>query len=205
MKISKLAIQSVIHNSYFVTTSIVTLLALILVGSTIMLSKSLYDTYSEAQLLQADVDETQRQVDIVKKNKDLIETNVDEYNAALEKLIPDDESYFLVISALEQLEQQTGITIKEYNIDLAATTQEKLSLTVNTQGDISSIDRFLQNYKFISGRLITNESLIISPQQLESVAFSLNFYHSPYVPGSVQASTLTEADIQYVTDIISEL
>ena len=119
----------------------------------------LYGDYNALQTRSQEIEDARTSVRLIQNNKTLVSQNIDEYNKILEKVIPDKESYFLVITALEQLAARTGVRVVSYSIDLTSTTEEKLTLEVEIVGDLASIENFMKEYHFAGGRLITNERL----------------------------------------------
>ena len=97
----------------------------------------------------------------------------------LDKLIPNEENYFQVISALNRLENQTGAIIHSYSINLNETTEKKLSLLLTVGGDEESIADLLERYLYSSGRLITNGEVTVSFDNLSSFSFAVNMIHIP--------------------------
>jgi len=173
------------------------------------LGYKIYGVYTETQALNAEIDQLKSSSLLIKNNKDLLEENISEYNALLDRLIPDGETYFQVISSLEQLEDRMGVSINSYSINLSETTEEKMSLTLTISGTKQSIETLFEKYHFSSGRLMTNEKLDYSREGLESTTFTVNIFHatadttlSNDVAGSNVIST---EDIEFIKSIEAEL
>ena len=149
----------------------------------------------------------QKSVELVKNNNNLKETlslltkssnisvgEIDQFNNIAANLIPERESYFSIINALDALSQKTGFIFGDYEINLSDSNQEKLSLNVNGKGNIDTLHTFLQEYKFISGRLITINSLDLLAEDQDQYSLTLNFYHQS-ASSVAPADALSEPDV----------
>lgn len=90
-------------------------------------------------------------------------------------LVPDQEDYFSIISALENLSKWTGMEILSYAVNFGSSTSEKLVLKIEAKGDILSFQKFLEEYHFKGGRLITMDKIEYTNQDFRST-LDLNFY-----------------------------
>ena len=165
----------------------------------------LYGDYNALQTRSQEIEDARTSVRLIQNNKTLVSQNIDEYNKILEKVIPDNESYFLVITALEQLAVRTGVRVVSYSIDLTSTTMEKLTLEVVIEGNLASIENFMKEYQFAGGRLITNERLSLNLKDLQNITFSLNFFHKEFQDGVEGSSIAGKNDIKEIDDIASKL
>ncbi|MBP7967486.1 hypothetical protein KAZ66_04400 [Candidatus Woesebacteria bacterium] len=166
----------------------------------------LYNSWNTLSNLSVEVENYKSSVEFISKNRDLVYQNVDEYNKTLEALIPDEESYFSVVTALEKLASETGITIQSYTIDLESTNVSKLSLRVEVTATEESLEKILNNYAYTGGRLITIEKVELSNLGEARNVFLFNFYHQPYTVGtSVTQEKLTKKDIDLIEDIQSRM
>ena len=150
--------------------------------------------------------ELQNKVDLVTENRKIDQEELDRMNMALAQLIPDDEDYFLVISAVDRLTRQTGFSLTKYSINLSSSTSEKLALSIDGSGDEESFLKLLETYQYEGGRLITNERLEFSPNNLKSVELTLNFYHKK--PTQVVDSgnkKITKQDMEFVQSLINKM
>ncbi len=103
--------------------------------------------------------------------------NLDEDIKILNQLIPNTEDYFSIIYALEKLSQETGFMIVDYTVNIGTSTPNKLKLTVTGLGDADSFLKFLQNYQFGGGRLITSDNILLSQNLNGTVKLDLTFYN----------------------------
>ena len=178
----------------------------LLIAGVSYISLRLYNTWTELSELTTEVDSFKFTVDFIKNNRDLVAAHVDDYNTTLETLIPDEESYFSVITAIEKMASETGVNIKSYTIDLEATSASKLSLRVEITGPPEAIQKLLEESTFIGGRLITIEEIDLANTGEATNVFLFNFYHDQYTVGtSVPQEKLTQKDIQTLEDIRSKL
>lgn len=165
--------------------------------------------YQKFLLLQATKDEIamlKSRVVLISNNREIFKGSLDEYNETLSKLIPDQESYFSVITALDALANKTGVKIAAYSIDLKATTEEKLTLLLAVEGDQAALNKLLAEYMFISGRLITNEeSSIILDQEEQTLSISFNFFHKEFKNTQTPATKVTEKDLKFLEEVKSKM
>lgn len=178
---------------------------IVLLVIAIFISVKAYDQYVYSSQIQTDIDKTKSDINLIRNNQSLLSERIDEYNKLLEKLIPDEETYFSVISALDLLESRTGVTIASYTINLQSTTEEKLALQVSVVGEKEAVDKFLDEYMYVGGRLLTSESIIIGGDVETTYSFILNFYHKPYADGGTTARKITQKDLDYLDEVKSKL
>ncbi len=160
-----------------------------------------FSSQEKLAALKAEMDKLKIQSVTLTNNKELVATNLDDYNLLLSHLIPDTEDFFSITLALERLSAISGFNILRYNIVLSSSTREKLSLTVEGDGNADSFLSFLENYQFAGGRLITNEKLEFSTNSLGKIKLSLNFYSkkNPSVTGTM--AKLTPDDIRILNTV----
>ena len=193
------------QNKVAVSTFVVVILLITTLTVAIVIGLRLYGDYTTLQLRSQEIEDARTSVRLIQNNKTLVSQNIDKYNEILENIIPDNESYFLVITALEQLAARTGVRVASYSIDLTSTTEEKLTLEVEIEGDLASIENFMKEYQFAGGRLITNERLSLNLKDLQNTSFSLNFFHKEFQDGVEGSSIAGKNDIKEVDDIASKL
>ncbi len=166
----------------------------------------IYGSWDRLSLLNSDVERYKSSVEFISKNRSLVAKDVDLYNSTLEELIPDEESYFAVVTALERLAVKTGVTIKSYTIDLESTNVSKLSLRVEIVATQEALEKLLADYKYAGGRLITIEKADLSSTGESVNVFLFNFYHGPYTVGSsISQEQLTPKDVERIHNIQSQM
>lgn len=148
-----------------------------------------------------EVEDLQKQVDIYNANKQVVQSDLDLYNNILLSIIPNKEDFFSMIIALEKISQETGFTIDKYTILLTDSTPEKLSLSVEGTGDSAAFLKFLQQYRYKGGRLITNEKMEFSTVNVGQTKLSLNFYNKPTEQTEQKVEAISSSDINLIKDI----
>ena len=164
-----------------------------------------FDAQTEYASSSANIESTKGSVLLIKNNKTLLNKELTVYIDTLNNLIPDTESYFRVIDALEQLEKAHNVNVDSYSIDLQQTTEEKMSLELAIQGSKEDIESLIGSYQFISGRLITNDSLNINLVESNSISFPISLYHKKYENAESEVSiVISQEDIDFLDQILSE-
>ncbi len=173
-----------------------------LVIGVFFIGNTLYQKYLSVQAEKDKISQLKSRVVLVRNNKEIFDGRVDEYNEILEKLIPDEESYFSVITALDALANRTGVTITSYSINLKSTTEEKLTLSLVIDGDQEALNKLLADYMFAGGRLITNEESTIAVEEEEqSLSISFNFLHKKFNNTVISSVVVSERDIQFLDEV----
>lgn len=205
MKFNIRILITFLQNKKVYPTLIIVFLDVVLLGALIYFGIQLRTTYTEMIATQDKVQQMKASITLIRNNQTIFNGRIDEYNEILEQLIPDNESYFSVISTLEQLSERTGVVINSYSVNLASTTEEKLTLTVVIEGNAESLQQFIQTYRYAGGRLLTTDGLVMTPNQLESITFSLNFYHNAFRDTVSPSSQVTAADLELLDEISEQL
>lgn len=163
----------------------------------------LFQSYTEYAALRETITDTKLKVDLVEGNRQLTSEQIDTYNEVLGNLIPDQESYFSVISSLELISLKTGFKLTRYTINLSATTADKLSLIVEGTGSQEDFMKLMNEYQYAGDRLVTNESVEFFPSRLENVKLSLNFYHKKTGKTINGEVALTQQDIEFMNEVVT--
>lgn len=103
----------------------------------------------------------------------------------LNTLIPNVEDYFSIIYSLDKLSKKTNFIINDYTVNVAASTSEKLRISVSGVGDSQSLINFLTDYNFYGGRLITSDKVEIDPNFSGTIKIDLTFYNKKTESGNV--------------------
>jgi len=136
-------------------------------------------------VLTKETTDLQRRVTLFNKaflNKEDLESSVNMLNS----LIPSSEDYFSVIYALDKISQKTNFIITSYTINLKSSTQNKLKLTIAGSGDRNSFLKFLNEYNFGGGRLITSDKIELTPQISGQIKIDITFYNKDAKLGKKQ-------------------
>lgn len=175
----------------------------------VFLGFKIYGIYKQTVVLKQEIEQMKNATKLIQNNKDLLQDNISDYNATLDKLVPDTETYFQVISAFEQLESRLGVSIDSYSINLSETTEEKMSLTLTIKGTRENIESFLTNYNYFGGRLMTSEDFSYSAGSSESITFNINLFHSlaggPVAGSSPSDAVISKEDIAFIEEIQEKL
>ncbi len=200
LKIKKF--QFFVKDNWIVFVTFVVLIIMILLAcySFFTFQKGL----DEKKTLQKELDLLKNRVDVMRSNNDLRLEQIQSYNKILSTLIPDQEDFFTIIYALEKISSETGFTISEYTINLAATSSERLSLVVRGKGDLSSFMEFLKSYNFVGGRLTTSEVVRFSGTSVNTEV-NLNFYHKKYEFDNKIIPKISEQDLLDIEKIKNKI
>lgn len=207
MKLKLATIFSILKSKKFAPMTALAVVDLILLMAFLYIGFNLFTIYNQVTAVEDSIKIDEQTMKLVKENTDVFGSQIDSYNSALNLLIPDDEGYFTVISALEALSAKSGVLIDSYSIDLESTTQEKLSLNVTLNASSEQLTKFISDYPYITGRLIVNEGLSYDPSNPTSLEFSLNLYHKSVPADNSGTSTsnvpkIDKNDIQLIQGII---
>lgn len=151
------------------------LLILIVVVSKLSLDR-IFDSDTKIKQLNTDISELEKKVELYQTSIPSSD-KLDEDIKLLNTLIPNIEDYFSIIYSLEKLSQDTGFIITDYIVNVGKSTENKLRLTVTGVGDSNTFLKFLNDYRFGGGRLITSDKIELSPQLSDSLQLNLAFYN----------------------------
>lgn len=129
---------------------------------------------------------------------------VKNFNIILNSLIPDSEDFFSIIYALERISQQTNFVVTNYSIDLAQSSGERLTLSIAGDGDTNAFLKFLENYNFSSGRLITMNDYDFTNKGIQ-FKITLNFYNKKVSTEQVKLDKLKEEDLNMMREIAKKV
>lgn len=102
---------------------------------------------------------------------------LDEDITLLNHLIPNVEDYFSIIYSLESLSQKTNFIIDGYSVDMTSSTTEKLRISITGTGETVAFMKFLDEYNFGGGRLITSDRIELKPELRGTLKIDLTFYN----------------------------
>lgn len=173
LKISPYIIGLVKENILYIVFDLVTC-ALILFFLSFNGTKTIENT-QKVNTLTNEVQNLRRRASVF-KNVSLSEEDLDSTIKILNELIPNSEDYFSVIYALEKLSQQTNFVINSYTINLKSSTPEKLKLSIAGIGNRDAFLKFLSEYNFGGGRLITSDKIELTPQVSGQIKIDVTFY-----------------------------
>lgn len=134
-----------------------------------------FDNSQKIDRLTTDIGDLQKRMGLFSDttlSEDALESSV----KMLGFLIPNTEDYFSVIYALEKLSQKTNFIINSYSINLQLSTKNKLKLSITGAGDQTAFLKFLSEYNFGGGRLITSDKIELNPQVSGQIKIDITFY-----------------------------
>jgi hypothetical protein len=203
----KINLGLLINSKGFFPTLFLILINFLIIGVIIYGVFYVNNLRLELDNLNLRLEETKQLALLVKNNKDLLEDKVSTFNEALDQLIPSQESYFQIISALERLSINTGLKLDDYTINIQDTTSEKISFSMITEGTVSQIQNFFKTYNFASGRLIISEKMTLTQNdQNQSLSFDLSMFNAAYDIGQVtDIPAVKEEDVKMMEEVISQL
>lgn len=153
--------------------------------------------------LTKEITDLKKKTELVTYKQELLNEGVDfsKTNELFTKLIPNEEDFFSVITALEKISQKTNFLIVNYSINLKSSTKDKLSLTVEGKGDDEAFFNFLKEYRYIGQRLITIDKIDYRTTGFTEVKLIVNFYSGKAGGLSTTTTKLTEGEKKLIKDI----
>lgn len=162
-------------------------LALLIILSVVAVS-IFWQRYDEQQVqistLQQELDGLNQKTEMIRYSQEIERKNIDimELNKSFAHLLPEKEDFFSIIVALERLSQNTKFLITEYGLNLEKSDVQRLSLSVIGSGDTQSFIKFLNEYNFGGGRLITMDSIKLNNVGYDELKLNVNFYTGKNAP-----------------------
>ena len=152
-------------------------------------------------LLRSEIAEFNKKKELLNFKNQLIEDEVDlDYiNQVLSQLVPVKEDFFSIIIALEKLSSQTNFIVTSYNIVVDKSSPERLAIVIEGQGDPAAFLKFLQEYNFSGGRLITIDMIDFNQEAFTGTKVNTTFY-----TGKVSAVSGLE-EIKVDMDLIQKI
>lgn len=183
----------------------VVLLCIILAGFFI---SQILTVRQEIEFTQQEYLDVQSEVSYVNLAKLISQDSVEEFNEILIGLIPEEEDYFSLIRSLEQLSSRTGLRIEKYGLTLPDNATERFSLTISGQIPREDFDRFLDIYKYGSGRLVTITNISYTDRGLIGLSLTINLYSKKVTTSNIlRVGSLDQDDIdtmQAIADNVRE-
>lgn len=171
------ALKMLVRENYLYLISFLLLNSILIFMLFFYLGK--YNKNSEkVNILVTDINELNKKKELLDFKNEAIknEVDLDYVNSVLTMLIPSQEDYFSIIAALEKLSLETGFLITSYTINIQKSSEEKLSLVIEGQGDPDAFLRFLQEYNFSGGRLITIDKINFSQEDFSGSKINISVY-----------------------------
>lgn len=159
-------------------------------------------------LTEKEISDLKTKTEFVNYKQQIIKEGIDieQVNKVLTQLIPNEEDFFSIIFALEEISKKTNFLIIGYLVNLKLTTPEKLSLTIEGHGDQNTFFNFLKDYRFIGGRLITIDKIDYKTTGFISIKLNINFYSGKETQANAfLPAKLSEADKKLIKDILNKI
>jgi len=156
-----------------------------------------------ADTLKTDIQELKSKVDLIKlkgklKNEGI---DIDSINKLLLNLVPEEEDYFSIVTALEKISLETNFFITEYIVNLNKSKSTNISMTIYGLGDNDAFLNFLKNYNFAGGRLIAINEIDFSSKTSKGNKLNLNFYSGKSMISDKSEVRITEKDKEMLRKI----
>jgi hypothetical protein len=93
--------------------------------------------------------------------------------------LPDEFNLYQVIGLIEQIGRKTNFKIQSYSLQYKETVSDSLAsqtLTLEGSGTLDEFMAFLKEYKFITGRLLTIDSVNLSGSKRLLTSLNVNIY-----------------------------
>ena len=144
--------------------------------------------------------------------KKLASEKVESFNNVLLQLIPEQEDYFLLIASIERFSQRTGLKVDTYSVDVPEEGSDKFTMTITGSFAPNQLTRFLENYQYGTGRLVTIENMTLNetntPErgQIADVRMTINFYSRKVSTSNlIRVGSLSQKDIDLMEDISAKM
>lgn len=191
------------YNVFFLVIIDIILFGLLLYGFFFT-----YQRFSSLIQERVALEENRQKAQLVRNNKQQLETDIADYNAVLDRLIPNQESYFQIINAFEKLSLATNLPIENYTINVEDTTSEKISFSLRLTGSSQEVNSFLKNFNYSSGRLIVSDSWsLLNDGTVSTLDFDISMFNAIYAQtGDIQdvpvISSETIEEIKKITELV---
>ncbi|OGK18340.1 hypothetical protein A3G67_03545 [Candidatus Roizmanbacteria bacterium RIFCSPLOWO2_12_FULL_40_12] len=156
------------------------------------LNSKLSENQTQISTLENDIKELQDKQSLLAAATGQDAGSLDNDVKIMQNLIPDFEDYFSILYALDTLSQKTGFLVNSYTINLGSSSTDKLSVVVSGVGNPDSFLKFLNEYNFGGGRLITSEKIELETKESDAFKLNLTFY-------SKKVSATNEKSLNYRT------
>lgn len=174
LKIKPYLLRLIKKNSIYLLSLILIFILFFFVGKI---------SFDKIAKIDANVKVLESDLATLKKKADLFQNvlppteELDEDITLLNHLIPNIEDFFSIIYSLESLSNETGFIIDGYSVDMSSSTSEKLRLSITGSGETETFMKFLDNYNFGGGRLITSDRIELKPELSGTLKIDLTFYN----------------------------
>lgn len=155
-----------------------------------------------------EVNDLKKKAEFVGYKEEIIKEGIDlnQVNKIFTKLIPNQEDFFSVIYALEEISKKTNFLIISYSVNLKATTSNKLAIAIEGKGDDQSFLNFLKDYRYVGGRLVTIDKIDYKTKGFAQLKLDINFYSGKgSTLQNIVPIKLTIADKKLIKEIFAKV
>ena len=155
-----------------------------------------------------EVNDLKKKAEFVGYKEEIIKEGIDlnQVNIIFTKLIPNQEDFFSVIYALEEISKKTNFLIINYSVNLKATTLNKLAIAIEGKGDDQSFLNFLKDYRYLGGRLVTIDKIDYKTKGFVQLKLNINFYSGKgSTLQNIVPVKLTIADKKLIKEIFAKV
>ena len=132
--------------------------------------------------------------------------DIDKLNKIFFLLLPNSQDYFSIILALEGISKKTNFVVTSYSLNPKESSSNRLSISITGFGDRNAFLNFVEDYNFISNRLITIDKLEFSESNLNpDKKISLNFYIDNKNKKEGFFYKLDKKDLELINKILSKI
>ena len=132
--------------------------------------------------------------------------DIDKLNKIFFLLLPNSQDYFSIILALESISKKTNFVVTSYSLNPKESSSNRLSISITGFGDRNAFLNFVEDYNFISNRLITIDKLEFSESNLNpDKKISLNFYIDNKNKKEGFFYKLDKKDLELINKILSKI
>lgn len=147
-------------------------------------------------------------VNLERKKATILSFNAEEVDllvSTLDTLLPSKEDYFTIFTVLDNISTQTEFRVVSFTLILSKTPGEVLTLKITTEGTPEAFVKFLENYQYKGGRLITMDELTYSPVSAQT-SLTLVFHTKDVKPViSQEAPKIDPVRLERIRTVAREL
>lgn len=183
------------------TLFIVTLISVVGVA---LLTQSLMERYDLYSVARDEVKTIETRINLVDSYKLLSPDEIQENTRLLEELIPPSDTNLSMYYILDDLSVKSGLDLSNYQLS-SSSEDERSQVSVSATGTPDDLISFLNRYMFITGRLLTLQSIEIRRDTNESeelnIRMVLNYYTINIRPISKVQKTVSQSDIEFLRTV----
>lgn len=178
------------------------------IGVTI-LGQTVYQQFTTFMQLREEINTSQAKVNLIESYSILTADEIQKNNQYLERLIPSEDTNLSMYYILDDLSARSSIEITDYQLGNTSGDTEESTVNITAVGTNQELLSFLNEYHFISGRLLTLNSIQIQKGSEENSRLNVNMTFT-YYRTSIQAISNIQKvsstnDITFLRNIRKEI